>query len=44
MIFQPLLQRAVVVAIGVVCLGLAGGYARARADRFAAIALPVPIE
>jgi hypothetical protein len=34
----------VVLAIGLVCLGFAGGYAKARGDSFGAIALRVPVE
>jgi basic amino acid/polyamine antiporter, APA family len=44
LIFQPLFQGAVVVAIGLVCLGFASRYARARGDSFSAIAMRVPIE
>ncbi|HXC90910.1 MAG TPA: APC family permease [Stellaceae bacterium] len=44
LIFQPLFQGAVVLAIGLVCLGFAGGYAKARGDSFGAIALRVPVE
>jgi amino acid transporter len=44
LIFQPLFQGAVVLVIGLVCLRLAGGYAKARGDSFSAMALRVPIE
>ena len=44
LIFQPLFQGAVVLAIGFVCLAFAGRYARARGDDFGAIAMRVPIE
>ena len=37
LIFQPLFQGAVVLAIELVCLWLAGGYARTRGDNFGAI-------
>jgi basic amino acid/polyamine antiporter, APA family len=44
LIFQPLFQGAVVLVIGVACLGLAGRYARARGDSFGEIAMRVPTE
>jgi basic amino acid/polyamine antiporter, APA family len=44
LIFQPLFQGAVVLLIGLVCLGLAGGHAKARGDSFGAIAMRVPVE
>ncbi len=44
LIFQPLFQGAVVLVIGLVCLGFAGRYARARGDSFDAIGMRVPIE
>ncbi len=44
LIFQPLFQGAVVLLIGLVCLGFAGRYARARGDSFDAIGMRVPIE
>jgi amino acid transporter len=44
LIFQPLFQGAVVLVIGLVCLRFAGGYAKARGESFAAIAMRVPIE
>lgn len=44
LIFQPLFQGAVVLAIGLVCLAMAGRYARARGDSFGAIAMRVPVE
>lgn len=44
LVFQPLFQGALVLAIGLVCLWLAGSSARARGDSFGAIAMRVPVE
>jgi len=44
LIFQPLFQGAVVLAIGLAILALARRYALARGDSFAAIAMRMPLE
>jgi hypothetical protein len=44
LIFQPLFQGAVVLAIGLVCLACANGDAPARGDSFHQIAMRIPVE
>ena len=44
LLFQPLFQGAIVLLIGLVCLGFARSYALTRGDSFGAIAMRVPIE
>jgi amino acid transporter len=44
LIFQPLFQGAVVVAIGLVMLWIAHAHARGRGDSFGAIAARLPLE
>ena len=44
LVFQPLFQGAVVLAIGVAILAAAGAKARSRGETFRAIAAQLPIE